>query len=474
VLFGLVALSGILLASSIVATMRSRRSQREIDDLRVERDRLVHSVSHDPLSGLLNRVGVIERIDDRISRGRDDFAVLYLDIDRFKSINDTLGHAAGDVLLAAVGRRLLRVVGQRGDAARIGGDEFVVVLDESGSVVAASVADRLARSIVEPIEISGRLLRVSASIGVATGPWSEGSTSERSAVAILDHANQALHGAKNLGRDRVEIFDVAMRDDETRRAHAESELRRAIDRGDIRPFFVPEYDVDTGGLVGSEIVPRWVRDDGSVLDAQSLLDIARDANTVERLTAALIREARPFVRRLHLLGLPSDHRFRVALPRRITPRAWRDGQIVAAFHEIDLSMFTLDVRASLVAVDPVDAVRVLNGLRERGARICLRDIDDLSILGTVPVDEIRVSGDLVASRDAVGDALLHSLADLVSRLHLGFSADDVLNLADSSNLRAHGCPRQQGPFLGLPIPASELQSIAENDLLKHLSAPAVP
>jgi diguanylate cyclase (GGDEF)-like protein len=436
--------------------------------VRDDHDRLVHSVRHDSLTGLLNRFGLVECLSERLDRRRNDFSVLYLDVDRFKSINDTLGHSAGDSLLATIGRRLDHVVGARGDVARIGGDEFVVVVDETSSVDARSLADRLSRSVVEPVEINGRLLRVSASIGVATGPWSE-----RSAIIVLEHANQALHRAKQGGRDRIEIFSIDMRNEETRRVRAEAELRRGLDRGDVRPFFVPEFDTLSRRLIGAQIVPRWIRDDGTICGETELITLARDANTVERLTAALIREARPFLRRLELLGLPPDFRFRVELPRRCTPRAWRDGQIAAAFHDVDLGRLTLDVTAGIVAVDPENARRVLADLRDRGARICVRHVGDLATLDGLPVGEIRITGDLVEGHRSVDVAVRHALADLAGRLGLLLSADGVSTADDAVRLTAEGFHRHQGPVVGPPMATEEFQVAVENELVRHLIEPSV-
>lgn len=466
--FGLAALSALLVVGCVVLRRRLNRVMKQIESVRNDHERLVHSVRHDSLSGLFNRFGLVERLGRRLDDGHDDFSVLYLDIDGFKSINDTLGHAAGDSLLATIARRLDHVAGAHGDVARIGGDEFVIVVDDTSSIDAHRLADRLSRAVVEPVEINGRLLRVSASIGVATGPWIE-----RSPVTVLEHADQALHRAKEHGRDRVEVFTAEMRRSETQRAYDEAELRRALDRGDVRPFFAPEYDVRSDRLVGAEIVARWIREDGTIVDGPDLFDIARDANTVERLSAALLREARPFLRRLDLFGLPSDFRFRVELPRRCTPRAWRDGQIAAAFHDVDVSRLTLDVTPASVVVDPTNAVRVLADLRERGARVSLRNVDDLTTMGTIPVDEIRVSGSLVRGRRPVDDAVLHALADLATRLGLALSADGVISPHDAARLTAHGCFRHQGASRSRPLSSDDFQAEVERDVLRFAIEPSV-
>lgn len=467
------ALSALLAGSCVLLLRRLRQSTHRFDAVRDDHDRLVHSVRHDSLTGLLNRFGLLECLTKRLEQQQNDFSVLYLDIDRFKSINDTLGHSAGDSLLVSIGRRLDHIVGTHGDVARIGGDEFVVLVDETASIDARCLADRLSRSVVEPVEVNGRLLRVSTSIGVATGPWSE-----RSAITVLEHANQALHRAKQSGRDRIEVFSIDMRNDEIRRVREEADLRRGLDRGDIRPFFAPEFDVRSGCLIGAEILPRWTRDDGTIVDETNLFSIARDANTVERLTAALLREARPFLRRLELLGLPSDFRFRVALPRTCTPRAWRDGQIAAAFHDVgtsdvDLRRLTLDVTTGIVAVDPENARRVLVDLRNRGARICMRHVGDLATLEGLPIDEIRLSDDLVERHRSVDDAVRHALADLTDRLGLLLSAQGVATADDAARLAAQGCHRLQGPFVGHPMTSEEFQIAVENDLVRRLIEPSV-
>ena len=436
---------------------------------RAELDSLVHAVRHDEMTGLLNRTGFLERLDARLAIDGARTTVLYLDLDRFKAINDTLGHASGDELLRVVGRRIARGVGSDGDAARIGGDEFAVAVTDHSSTHASSIAERLARSIIEPVEISGRLLRVSASVGVAIGPWDDSSP-----VAVLGFADQALQRAKELGRDRIEVFGSDMRAIDRRRALDEIELRRALDRGEIQPFFRPEFDVEEGRLIGAEIVARWIREDGSILDERELLTVARDANTVERLAVAVVREARPFLRRLELFGLPTNFRFRIDLPHRCTPRAWRDGQIAAAFVGLDMSRVTLDATAEVVAVDPVHAAELLADLRNRGAQVSLRDLSDLEVLGSIAVDEIRLARSVVRGRRPIDDALLGAVADLAHDLGLQLGAGEVTSIDESHRLVDHGCHRQSGPLFGLPITAEDLAELVEKDLVSHLSSTSMP
>lgn len=475
-LVALVVVGSALVATVVAARDRVRHARRELARAIAEQERqgfeiaeLSRTVRHDALTGLLNRVGFLERLDAHLDRSRSRTTVLYLDLDRFKTINDTLGHAAGDQLLHVVGGRIARVVGSDGDAARIGGDEFAIALDDVSTRDCREFAERLSRSIVEPVEISGRLLRVSASIGVAESPWED-----LSSIAVLGFADQALQLAKAHGRDRIEVFSPEMRSADRRRAEDEVHLRRALDRGEIQPFFRPEIDVNEGRLIGAEIVARWIRNDGTIVDEDELLDVARDANTVERLAVALAREARPFVRRLELLGLPENFRFRLAVPRRCTPRAWRDGQIAAAFVDLDLDRVTLDLTGDVFGLDPTHAADLLVDLRKRGARVALRNLSDLGVLGVVEIDELRLGGPVVHGRRNVDDALLDTVAELARRLGLDVSAGDTVSVDDSHRLASHGCHRQSGSLFGDPVSAEELAELVENDLVSHLFPLAMP
>ena len=211
--------------------------QTEQEQLAQANDRLAHVAAHDSLTELFNRQGIIDHLELEIDRSRDShkIAVLFMDVDRFKSINDSLGHGAGDQLLQVIGRRIRTVMPSGCIAGRLGGDEFVIVIDEASDISRVSdVAHRLAQVMSEPLELSGRLVRISVSIGVAIGPDANDTASE-----LIGFANVALHRAKDAGRDRVEIFTSDIRVEMQRRAAEERSLRLAIDAGDVVPFFQP-------------------------------------------------------------------------------------------------------------------------------------------------------------------------------------------------------------------------------------------
>lgn len=431
-------------------------------------ERLQFEATHDPLTGLFNRTGIQSELDHRLADDSESLTILYLDLDRFKIVNDTLGHDAGDQLLAAIGRRLATVLPAEAAAGRLGGDEFVVVTTRLDDVAVRRLADKVSRAIGEPIEVSGRLVRVGTSCGIASGPWTTTASSD-----ALWSANMALHRAKELGRDRVEVFTPEVRADLDERAEQERSLRLAIDNGDVVPFFQPEFDPASGRLTGAEILARWVHPDGTVASAASMMVIATDANTLERLTWSVMQQARPMIRRFVSLGLPHDFRFRVNLPQRSTPRAWRDGQIKSCFTDLDLRHLVIDVRESAVSIDWEHATSVLDELKSRGARICLADAarDGItpSNLDRLRVDELRIGRlDIVDCLDnPTTRAALKALSGLAHELDLDLSATGVETDAQSEYLASLRYTRQQG-FLFAPVmTATDLEDVILIDAMNQ-------
>ena len=439
-----------------LATERTRRADRERE--------LAHTTSHDAMTGLANRTGILDRLDRVMEQATGSgrrMAVLFLDIDRFKSINDSLGHSAGDQLIQVVGRRLAMSLPEGCTPGRLGGDEFVVVIGDADSEDRVrDIAERLAHTVGEPLELAGRLVRVSSSIGVAIGPDVDDTPRE-----LLGFANAALHRAKEAGRDRIEVFTSDIRAAMMRRADEERALRRSIDSGDVVPFFQPEFDATTGQLVGAEILARWLRKDGSIANAGSILTMAEDAGTLERLTAVIMQQARPVIRRLVALGLPAGFRFRVNLPHRCTPRAWRDGLVQSYLTGIDPHMVTLDVYETAVFGDLAGAAGVLTELRRLGVRVCLEDAGRsgaaLSMLRSLPLDEIRVDRSQVDALTSQSNdrAVVRAMVSLARDLGLRVSADGVETGAQADALLALGCTTHQGWLYSKAVTASALEDI---------------
>lgn len=431
---------------------------------------LAHQATHDPLTGLFNRRGAIDSLETAlaVATDRSPVGLLYLDLDRFKHINDTLGHRGGDQFIAVIADRLSRSIDPGATAGRIGGDEFIAVLPNCDLGASMAIATRIASVLGQPVHAEGREVPSSVSIGVAVGPDHGVGSSE-----LLRHANAALHRAKGAGRNRVEIFDGSVRSELNQRVDSEQALRRALDDGDIVAFFQPEVDATTGNVVGAELLARWLRRDGTVVPAGEFLHIAAQAGLLERMTDHLMQQARPLIRRLSTLGLPEGFRFRLNLPPRATERSWRDNPLDVLLHGVDPTLLTVDVTEAAVVDDLPAAAANLAALRVRGVRVCLDDfargVSSLSLLRKLPIDEVRIDRTSIDTITAHPHdrAIVRSIISLVREIGLTATADGVETGAQADVLIALGCIRHQGHLYSRALPASEFDSYLSASMVKR-------
>ncbi|MEP7202906.1 MAG: EAL domain-containing protein [Ilumatobacteraceae bacterium] len=435
--------------------------------LAVSIEQLTHQATHDALTGLLNRRGMFETLETLIGeQSTEPVGVLFLDLDRFKSVNDTIGHRGGDHFLRIVADRIERCVTTNGVAGRIGGDEFVIALPDATEQTTVAVAHQLQGVLAQAIHAAGRELPSSVSIGIAHAP-----THGRNVSEVLANANLALYRAKSTGRSRVTHFDTELARENNERIDLELRLRRAIDDGDIVPFFQPELDASTGMIVGAELLARWVQPNGTVVAAHNFMDLAVRAGLLDRVTERVFGGARRQIRRLAVLGLPDGFRFRVNLAPHSTERPWRDNPIDLLVSGIDPHLLTVDVRESFVNVDLPSAASNLREFRARGGRVCLDDfaqgVSSLSMLRRLPLDEVRIdriSIDTITTHPH-DRAIVRSIIALTREIGLEVTADGVETGAQADALIALGCVRQQGHLYAPALPEEGF----ENYLLRRLA-----
>ncbi|MEP7046120.1 MAG: EAL domain-containing protein [Ilumatobacteraceae bacterium] len=437
------------------------------EQLAISNEQLTHQATHDALTGLLNRRGVFETLEALIGdEATDPVGVLFLDLDRFKAVNDTLGHRGGDHFLRIVADRIERCIKDSGLAGRIGGDEFVVAMPGATEQETVVLAQQLQGVLGQAIHAAGRELPSSVSIGIAHAPTHGGNVSE-----VLANANVALYRAKATGRSRVTHFDTELARENRDRIDLELRLRRAIDDGDIVPFFQPELDASTGMIVGAELLARWVQPNGTVVAAHDFMDLAVRAGLLDRVTERVFGGARRQIRRLAVLGLPEGFRFRVNLAPHSTERPWRDNPIDLLVKGIDPHLLTVDVRESFVTVDLPSAASNLAEFRARGGRVCLDDfaqgVSSLSMLRRLPLDEVRIdriSIDTITTHPH-DRAIVRSIIALTREIGLEVTADGVETGAQADALIALGCVRQQGHLYAPALP----EEAFENYLLRRLA-----
>ncbi|MFJ8578617.1 putative bifunctional diguanylate cyclase/phosphodiesterase [Micromonospora sp. NPDC093277] len=448
---------------SILRAAMMARAQAE-QALRDSEARFRHQATHDPLTDLPNRTLFTERLTaalDDPGRGADRIGVCFLDLDRFKVVNDTLGHQVGDSLLVSVAQRLRRALGEH-LVARLGGDEFVVLVERTGCTDdAVKVAEAALAAVSEPALVDGHELTVSASIGIVERPVA-GTTP----VELMRAADSTLHWAKAAGGARWSIFDADRNRHELARYALSAAIPAALDRGEFYLDYQPLTSLRGGRVLGMEALVRWRHPELGVLRPDSFIGLAEETGLIVRLggwvLAEACREARtwtgddaPFVsvnlavRQLHRPGLVQE--VQAVLGRTGLPP-----------ERLQLEV-TESTMMSTVA-EPVRALRVLKGL---GVRIAIDDFGtgycNLAYLRDLPVSELKVAGEFVAGLRAPDDdpdsrtdeRILASLVSLAHALDLTVTAEGVETAEQADRLRAIGCDAGQGWHFGRPAPAHE-------------------
>ena len=335
----------------------------------VERQ-LDYQAHHDPLTGLPNRTFFQQRLQELIAAGDDEVAVLFVDLDNFKVINDSLGHGAGDVLLQVVAERMRRVLRPEDVIARFGGDEFAVTIAVGGEVAARRVADRLASALRAPVELEGRQRYVTASFGVRSARVEAAEPD-----AMLRDADAAMYRAKELGKARCEIFDESMRERAVERLDLEGALRHALDRGELKVVYQPQVELETGRIVGAEALLRWEHPQRGLVGPPAFIPIAEQTGLIVPIGAFVAARGLPpgggLVARAP--ARPQHVRERLAAParRRLVRRRGRGGARDCPGWSRE--RLCLEITESAVMADPEAATSVLERLKAIGVRLAIDD-----------------------------------------------------------------------------------------------------
>ena len=427
---------------------------------------------YDSLTGLPNRALFSDRLSHAIERrGRAHAtAVYFVDVDRFKRINDSLGHAAGDEVLREVAARIQRMLRPDDTVARFGGDEFTVLCESVGGVLeAVGVADRLQREIAQPLRAGGADLRLSASIGIALAEPGEDADCSR----LVEDADAAMYRAKERGGARTELFDVAMRERAVDALSIEQELQAALERGELRLFYQPLVSLDTGDMVGAEALIRWEHPDRGLLSPDKFLPVAEESGLIVQVGAWAVGEAcrrlRDWDRRN---GGPSAFGLAVNLSARELTHPDVVPTVLNAVRRaaLDPSRLTIEVTESTAMADRDTGFRALRELSDAGIRIAIDDFGtgyaSLDHLREMPADILKIDRSFVAGMAANSpDSALVAAAIAMGRaLEMEVIAEGIETSEQVADLRELGCPLGQGYLFARPLPPEELDGLLETDV----------
>ena len=447
---------------------------RDISDRKKAEEQLQHQAFYDPLTDLPNRALFLDRLQHlfhraRRSLGSPQFAVLYLDLDRFKAINDSLGHQVGDELLIATARRLERCLRPGDTLARLGGDEFTVLLEDIRSEAdATGVAERIHQEVAAPLQIRGGEVFTSASVGIALSSAGYGSPEE-----MLRDADTAMYRAKAGGRARHQVFDGDMHRRAVSSLRLETDLRRALERHEIVPYYQPIVDLDTGTVVGFEALARWRHPTSGMLLPDLFIPVAEETGLVVEIGAWMLAEACRQIREWQR-GDPIWSTLGISV--NVSGRQLSQGGVAADVERVlaatglDPTCLTLEITESALVQSLGGGASVVQRLHEMSIGLHLDDFgtgySSLAYLHSFPVRALKVDRSFVermnqTSRHA---AIVKAIVSLAHDLRMEVVAEGVETRAQLEALRALRCRRGQGFLFSKPLSASQAQGLLTNSL----------
>ena len=423
-----------------------------------------HLAHHDPLTGLSNRFSLLARLEQAMAdcqRGDEMLALLFLDLDRFKNINDSLGHHVGDELLMKVAGRLSRSVRASDVVARLGGDEFVVVLQGMADVTSVThMADKLLQTLSEPYLLEQRELHVTPSIGIALFPDDSSSVD-----ALMRNADAAMYHAKALGRANFQFFTEELNRAAAVRLELESKLRRAISRGEFALHYQPQLSSRDGHVVGGEALIRWLHPEHGLISPATFIPIAEETRLIVEIGTwalqAACRQARIWADR----GLGN-----LRLSVNLSPRQLRDSrlpELVASILDetgLDPDLLELEITESSVMEQPERAIEILHALKAQGIHIAIDDFgtgySSLSYLKLFPIDRLKIDRSFVSDieNDPDDAAIVTAAVSLAHNLGLSVVAEGVESAVQTETLRALGCDELQGYHFSTPLDADAFEA----------------
>ncbi len=428
---------------------------------------LRYQATHDSLTGLSNRPSAIEHLDERLALMRDTgepVAVLFLDLDRFKLVNDTYGHGMGDELLVTVAERLRTLPVPTSLTARIGGDEFVVSLSGMTNLSHAVIcADQVRDALSSPVEIDGVELPASVSIGVA---FADGTDRELSGEEMLRDADTAMYQAKAAGRDAVVVFDAAMRDQASRRLELETDLRHAIDRGELEVVYQPIVALPSEQISGFEALVRWHHPVLGTVSPGEFIPIAEETGMIVGLGDWVLEQALEQLAHLHRT-VPGGLNLTMAV--NVSTRQLLDDRLVGRVAELlersgvpDGRLY-LEVTESVLMEDPETLEVVLRDLRETGVRLSIDDFgtgySSLAYLRRFPFDRVKIDRAFVDGLDRAPASernLVIAIVAMATALNLDTVAEGVEQAGEAQTLSTMGCTGAQGYYFWRPVSANQL------------------
>ncbi|MEQ1714549.1 MAG: EAL domain-containing protein, partial [Hyphomicrobium sp.] len=446
-------------------TLRSVGLIRDITNAKRAYERLLHDAVHCSLTGLPNRELFLDRLRGAVVRAKTENnirpSVIFIDLDKFKSVNSTFGMVRGDSMLLTVARRLQRHLGPHDTVARVGGDQFAMLyLTDEDARNLAALAERVRRSLRAPIPLASQEIVLTGSIGIAI--WDNDSVGDGE---LLKEAEIAMYRAKRAGTDRVVAFEPAMRRDRDDRIQIESDLRRALDRNQLKVLYQPIIYLPTKELAGFEALVRWEHPKLGLLNPVAFVPVAEESDLIIKLgTHVLLRAAHDAARwqaELPRAERPLFVSVNVSSRQIFRPESVQEIRHVLGRNIVPRGSLRLEVTETLVMENPEQSAEVLESLRGAGAELALDDFgtgySSLAYLQRFPFDTIKIDRELVRnSSSPQGAAVMRSIVALAHELGKRVVAEGIEQKEEATFLRSIGCEYAQGYHFGEPMPERDV------------------
>jgi len=445
-----------------------RSMQYSIERKRYQ-EQLEYQANYDALTGLPNRNLLHDRLRQSVYAQRfvRSIGVVFLDIDHFKFVNDSLGHNTGDKLLQRVAERLATAVRDGDTVARLGGDEFILILnDQTGQEVIYRAMQRIISKVAEPIEIDGQELLVTASAGISLYPQ-DGPDVE----TLLKNADAAMYRAKEKGRNNFQFYTAEMNRQVNERLRMETSLRRALDRNEFELYYQPRIHVENGALVGCEALLRWQHPDLGLTLPERFIGLAEETGLIVPIGDWVLNTACVQVRTWQKEGMPP-----ITVSVNLSMRQFRQEALAASVDDalrrsgLDPRNLEMELTESLVMQDTEAGIRVLERLREIGVELSVDDFgtghSSLSYLTQLPISALKIDQSFVQAIKGTGQSdegiVAQAIISLAHNLKLKVVGEGVETGPQFDFLKKHSCDEVQGYHFARPMPAADFERFAAN------------
>jgi diguanylate cyclase (GGDEF)-like protein/PAS domain S-box-containing protein len=446
---------------------------RDVTERRALEEQLKHEALHDPLTTLANRALFVDRVGHALSRrdNPDATGVLFMDLDDFKTINDSLGHAAGDELLKAVAHRLRGSLRAEDTVARLGGDEFAVLVENADGAMVEHVGHRLLEALRAPFELSGKQVHAQASVGAALS-----GADHRDAEVLLRNADVAMYTAKSRGKGRLEVFEASMHAAAVTRLELKADLERALDRGELRVRYQPIFHLASGALDGFETLLRWRHPDRGEVGPSEFVPLAEETGHIVPIGRWVLSQA---CRQAQ--AWRSDGAKGIKVSVNLAARQLRDPEIVAMVSDVlaetglDPDALTLELTESSIMQDDEGRLQELRGL---GIHLGLDDFgtgySSLSYLSRFPIETLKIDRSFTSRLGGPDEetALVRSVIQLAASMGMETVGEGIERPEQLERLRELGCTYGQGFLLARPMDAIRATTLATTGHMEPSAAEA--